>query len=151
MATKISIEQMKSEDIEHVLEIQSEVGIGPWSADGYSAELRNPESICLIAKVDGKTVGFLVARLITNENWIELYNLAVTPVLQRSSIGQTLLQSLLTEASQRNFSRILLEVRVGNHKAITFYHKNAFTAIGIRKHYFTNPVENALQLERKLH
>ena len=50
--------------------------------------------------------------------------------------------------SQQGVTTIHLEVRTGNGTAIRLYERMGFTKDGIRKKYYTDPVEDALLMTR---
>ena len=59
-----------------------------------------------------------------------------------------LMQSLIRLAAEREVTTIHLEVRVGNETAIRLYERMGFTGDGIRKAYYSDPVEDALLMTR---
>ena len=54
------------------------------------------------------------------------------------------MQSLIRLAGERGITTIHLEVRTGNSGAIRLYERSGFTRDGIRKGYYSDPVEDAL-------
>lgn len=50
--------------------------------------------------------------------------------------------------SREEVTTIHLEVRVGNETAIRLYERMGFTGDGIRKAYYSDPVEDALLMTR---
>ena len=59
------------------------------------------------------------------------------------------MDSLIRLAEQQGITTIHLEVRVGNRTAIRLYERIGFTRDGIRKKYYTDPVEDALLMTRQ--
>ena len=74
----------------------------------------------------------------------DLLSVAVRKELRGAGIGASLLDALLAEAAQKGARRIFLEVRESNVPAIRMYERAGFQQVGIRKNYYTDPVENAL-------
>ena len=56
----------------------------------------------------------------------EIISIAVKPRFQGQGIGQVLMSALIHWARKRKEDRIILTVRVSNHKAINLYKKNEF-------------------------
>lgn len=50
---------------------------------------------------------------------------------------------------QKNIVKQFLEVRVSNEPAIALYQKYGFVAIGRRKEYYINPVEDAILMKKR--
>ena len=67
---------------------------------------------------------------------------------RKAGLGQKLLEAGIQEAAAKGVERILLEVRQSNKAAIRLYEKNGFQTIGLRKSYYTKPVEDAILMER---
>ena len=57
---------------------------------------------------------------------------------------------LMRLAAAEGMRRILLEVRRSNEPAQRLYHRLGFAVAGIRRSYYTHPVEDALVLTRQL-
>jgi ribosomal-protein-alanine N-acetyltransferase len=86
-----------------------------------------------IASVDGKPVGFALSRQIVDE--AELLLLATAPASRRKGVAAALLRSVVTEAREKNASKLHLEVREGN-EAIKLYRTAGFTKVGERRAYY---------------
>lgn len=78
----------------------------------------------------------------------DITNVAVRPDRQKEGIGHFLMDSLIRLAEQQGVTTIHLEVRTGNGTAIRLYERMGFTKDGIRKKYYTDPVEDALLMTR---
>ncbi|WP_457311182.1 GNAT family N-acetyltransferase [Sphingomonas sp. UYAg733] len=90
-----------------------------------------------IASVDGKPVGFALSRQIVDE--AELLLLATAPASRRKGVAAALLRSVVTEAREKNASKLHLEVREGN-EAIKLYRTAGFTKVGERRAYYRGNV-----------
>jgi len=60
-----------------------------------------------------------------------------------------LLQHVLREARRLGATRATLEVRASNTAALRLYERLDFYVAATRKHYYSNPVEDALILWRE--
>ena len=80
----------------------------------------------------------------------EILNIAVRTSARRNGIGQRLMDAMLTEGAADGVRDFYLEVRESNAAARHLYEKNGFEALGIRKRYYTNPVENAVVMRKTI-
>ena len=150
----VEICQISPADIVEVKRVEGECSLSPWSINDYYAETQRLDSIALIAKVKGKIVGFMIARLIKKTNKtplyeIEIYNICVTHKHRRKGIGNLFLQKLF-ESAENKIASVWLEVRESNKGAISFYRHLGFKATGIRKNFYCNPIENGLIMKKSL-
>ena len=75
-------------------------------------------------------------------------HVAVLPFPRGLGIGTALMQRVFDEARQLGARRATLEVRASNEGARRLYERLGFYVAGTRRHYYTNPVEDALILWR---
>ena len=87
-------------------------------------------------------IAFLVARRVDAE-W-ELENMAVAVSVRGRGIGTLLLRELIRQARVQGGSTIFLEVRASNQSARSLYDKVGFEEAGLRKNYYSDPVEDAI-------
>ena len=76
--------------------------------------------------------------------------MAVRPELRGRGLGTHLLESIVEEARHLGAASLTLEVRRSNVAAQRLYAKSGFHEAGVRKNYYTQPVEDALVLLRKI-
>lgn len=76
----------------------------------------------------------------------EVMKIGVKSSQRKKSIANQLLKYFL----EHNDKDVLLEVRESNIPAISFYKKNAFVQIGIRKNYYKDNNENALIMKLEI-
>ncbi len=135
-------------DLDAVLAIEAESFSSPWTREMYLAELENVGvSFCYLARDEaGQAVGFCSFWRIVDE--LHINNLAVLPAYRRRGIGSTLLMFVLKEGSGLGARSATLEVRRSNEEARRLYERFGFAAAGVRRGYYTNPVEDALVMWR---
>jgi ribosomal-protein-alanine N-acetyltransferase len=149
MATLL-IEPLSSlSDLDAVLAIEAESFTSPWTREMYLAELENVGvSFCYLARdAAGKILGFCSFWRVLDE--LHINNLAVAPAYRRRGIGTGLLTHVLNEGAKFGAHRATLEVRRSNDVARHLYEGLGFTTAGVRRAYYTNPVEDALVLWRE--
>jgi [ribosomal protein S18]-alanine N-acetyltransferase len=137
------------EQIEDVLTIEEASFTNPWTREMYLAELQNRGvSFCFLARGDdGQAVGFCSVWRVVDE--LHINNLAVLPDFRRSGIGSDLLQYVLQHGAGLGARRATLEVRQSNEAARLLYEHFGFAVAGVRRSYYTKPVEDALVLWRE--
>ena len=77
----------------------------------------------------------------------EILNLAVSPVMRRTGVGQRLMAAMLEAADKAGCSESFLEVRRSNDVAIRLYRRYNFTMAGVRARYYRDG-EDALIMKR---
>jgi len=144
-----NIEPLTSPDqIDDVLAVEESSFSNPWTRDMYLSELENRGvSFCFLARDDAqRIVGFCSFWRVLDE--LHINNLAVLPAMRRAGIGLALLTRVLQEGAIMGARRATLEVRRSNTAARLLYERFGFAIAGIRRAYYTNPVEDALILWR---
>jgi ribosomal-protein-alanine N-acetyltransferase len=135
--------------VDEVLAIERESFTNPWTRDMYLAELQNVGvSFCFLTRLDdGRAVGFCSVWRVLDE--LHINNLAVLPAFRRSGIAKALLDHVLREGATLGARRATLEVRQSNEAARDLYERFGFTVAGVRRDYYSKPVEDALVLWRE--
>jgi ribosomal-protein-alanine N-acetyltransferase len=135
-------------DLDAVLTIEAEAFSNPWTREMYLAELANVGvSFCYLARDEGeRAVGFCSFWRILDE--LHINNLAVLPAYRRRGFASTLLIYVLQEGVRLGAHSATLEVRRSNDNARRLYERLGFAASGVRRAYYTNPVEDALVMWR---
>ena len=146
---RVQIEPLSSPDqIDDVLAVEEASFSNPWTREMYVSELENRGvSFCFLARDEqGTVVGFCSFWRVMDE--LHINNLAVLPSVRRSGIGSALLTRVLEEGAAMGARWATLEVRQSNDPARLLYERFGFTTIGVRRAYYSNPVEDALILSR---
>jgi ribosomal-protein-alanine N-acetyltransferase len=92
---------------------------------------------------------FLVARCVDTE-W-ELENIVVAETARRRGVGTRLLEEFVAQARAQQGRGIFLEVRESNQSARALYRKAGFEETGLRKSYYSNPLEDAILCRLRLY
>ena len=141
------IEALTSIDqIDEVLAVEQASFTNPWTREMYVSELGNHGvSFCFIARSPAAgVIGFCSFWRVLEE--LHINNLAVLPEFRRLGVGASLLARVLQEGTALGARRATLEVRRSNEAARLLYERFGFTVAGVRRGYYTNPVEDALIL-----
>jgi [ribosomal protein S18]-alanine N-acetyltransferase len=73
----------------------------------------------------------------------------VLPARRRTGVATALLVFVLGEGARLGARRATLEVRRSNAVARSLYERFGFAVAGVRRAYYTHPVEDALVLWRE--
>ncbi|TAH66344.1 MAG: ribosomal-protein-alanine N-acetyltransferase [Anaerolineaceae bacterium] len=136
------IRDMTADDVDQVYIIEKETFNDPWSKTSFLESISNPSNHYLVAIVDGRVVGYCGYWGVVGEGYI--YNVAVKASFTRRGIGNRMLEELIVQARSRGISSLTLEVRQSNEAAINLYKKLGFIEAGVRKDFYTKPLEDAI-------
>lgn len=153
----VVIRAMQVADVPAVVSIENSWSyLSKWGEEGYLRVLRDSRVYaCLVAedlRLEDRPNGSVLAGLAVLAvliDFCELCNLVVGPAYLSQKIGYRLLQSCLEISRHKGISRMFLEVRTSNTRAIEFYKANGFQVVSTRKNYYRNPIEDAWVMERK--
>lgn len=138
------------EDLDAVLAIEDASFNNPTTREWYEEELKRPE-VCfvyLLRTPEQPVAAFCAFWLVVDQ--VHINNLAVRPELRGRGLGTQLLEGVIAEAAHLGAVEVTLEVRESNEPARRLYEKAGFRRDGVRKNYYTTPVENALILSRTI-
>lgn len=124
----------------------------PWSERSFASVLENPATLFIIAECehDGAAVpvGYIGATVVADE--CDIINLAVMPEWRRQGIGFALAEKMIGICRKMLVCTVYLEHRRSNEAAAALYASLGFRNDGIRRRYYTFPVEDAVLMSLKL-
>lgn len=141
---QIHITDMKTEDIDDVVQIESEAyGEHHWAKSSFYDEMNNNLAKYYCAKnSENVTVAYAGTWNIIDEGHIT--TIAVKPEFKRKHIGEALIVKIIENCYNSKIKYLTLEVRESNIPAIKLYEKYGFKSLGTRKGYYQDNNENAL-------
>jgi ribosomal-protein-alanine acetyltransferase len=154
MKTDYYLTRLTTRDVNHLQPLEEKTNLAFWGTENYHRFLEEfPEYFGYKAASIEETgreemLGFFLARSLY-EN-LEILKVGVTPEYQRQGIGTHLMQTACTEGIRRGCRKCFLEVRKSNQPAIQFYIDHGFRISGIRRGYYSAPLEDALIMEKEL-
>jgi [ribosomal protein S18]-alanine N-acetyltransferase len=150
---KFQVRAMGAEDLDRVLLLASESDEAPrWTrADYERIILTGPSDLLsrcgLVALSGGNLVGFAAASWLRQEIAVEVEALFVERPHRRQGIGGALIGACIAWAANSGASSVRLEVRASNAAALALYYRYGFSATGVRRAYYSAPVEDAVLLQ----
>ena len=146
---------MTEHDLLEVVEIEEQSGLSRWGWAAYYSELQgHNRSLMLIARPKSaetgsqQVAGYIAARATAGE--LHINNVAVRDAYRRNGIAHLLLTRAVEEGKRLGTSMAFLEVRSGNTAAQALYEKCGFRAIARRPRYYSEPLEDAVVMSRRL-
>lgn len=139
---------LSRDQIQRVLEIEQGVFSHPWTLADFQWLRQDECSLNLGLWKQDLLVAYAIG--VVEEQVFHLASLAVDPGHQRMGWGSRLLRIALEQATEKGCRSCRLEVRDSNHAAMCMYRKFGFAADGVRRRFYTNPVEDARLLRRSL-
>jgi len=135
-------------DLDGVLAIEDASFNNPTTREWYEAELKRPEvcHIYVLRTPDCPVAAFCAFWRVDHQ--IHINNLAVRPELRGQGLASRLLADVWAEMVLAGVTHATLEVRRSNLPALQLYAKAGFVEAGVRRNYYTQPVEDALVLVR---
>ena len=155
------IREMRFDDIAPVAELERAYSLTPWDENGLLTYLLREDALFLVASDEFPEDYDPDAVDEENFFWPEIYgyvgllmvpyeadvlNITVSGKVRNRGIGTNLMREILERSKKYGVTDIHLEVRESNEAAIHLYEKLGFVRDGIRKNYYTAPVENAVTM-----
>ena len=140
---------MRPADVEVVSGIEAEAFTSPWSGETFTSLLDRPGLELLVLEDEREgVIGYAVLWCVLEQG--ELANVAVVPRLRGRGLGTHLLARVFDVARERGITRLFLEVRASNERALELYRRFGFEEVGRRKGYYDHPPEDALIMAASL-
>ena len=131
-------------DVADIVKIEQACFATPWTEQGIRESIENENTRLYLALVDGSAAGYIGVQIFSGEGYVT--NVETLPEYRRKGVAKALIERTL----QNEMELLTLEVRESNFAAISLYSKLGFERVGVRPHFYRNPVENALLMTIKL-
>lgn len=138
-------------DIEGIYEIERACFSTPWSKEALLDDLEVEDKLYLVAEAEaeaGKIIGYAGSWLVLDEG--QITNIAIHPEYRRAGYGAKMTRKLTQMLHKRGMKHIFLEVRVSNIAAQAMYRRLGFTAVGVRKQFYSDPIEDGLIMTKEM-
>ena len=138
----ITIDKMTQSDISDILKLEQECFSVPWSEQSFLYALADDNALFLVAKMGDEVIGYIGSQEVVGEVYID--NICTSPKYRKMGVASALLSEIISYSKHCDMSLVTLEVRASNIPAISLYEKFGFKKVGLRKNYYTKPIEDAL-------
>ena len=143
MSAQYEILRLTEEHLADVAEIERLCFPEPWSQNSLRL-LCEEGGFGAVAVLDGRVVAYAGMTSVLDEGAVT--NIAAHPSVRRLGFGRAVTKALLTYASANGIKQVFLEVRESNEAAIRLYESLGFSSCGIRKNFYRQPTESAIQM-----
>lgn len=137
-------------DVESIMEIQEACygGTAPWGRLVVYNEIQSPYSFFLLATNYGEPIAFIAVSL--KRGQMHITNVATKPLYQKQGLATFLIESVADIGRQIDQTMMSLEVRVSNTGAIRLYKQIGFEEVYVKKGYYQDNGEDALEMHYKI-
>ncbi len=136
------------EDVDAVHALEQQWLGKSWTREQLIQEVHLSSSLALVAEINGGVAGYAFFRRCGPE--AELLRIAVDNKQRGRKLGQSLLNKGLQSLMTQKVETCFLEVRESNHNARQLYMKTGFVQYTVRQKYYSNPVEDAILMQKKI-
>jgi ribosomal-protein-alanine N-acetyltransferase len=145
---KLTIRDMQEDNLPAVLAIEQISFSTPFSKEYFSNELNKKHSLSKVALFEGHVIGYIFADYHHHE--AQILNIAVHPDFRRRGAATILMTQVIRELKKKGCVFLYLVVRTSATDAQKFYKRLGFKVEAIRKKYYSDPDEDALQMMARL-
>lgn len=137
----IEIRRFKGEDIFAVAEIERLCFSSPWSEKALEFLLKDGNA-GFVAVCDGVVAAYGGIACVLDEG--QILNVATHPDYRRLGLAKAIMDAIDLYSTENGISFLSLEVRESNMAARSLYTSCGWNDAGIRKGFYSKPVENAV-------
>ncbi len=143
MDASLVIRCLSESDLPQILRIENLVFRPPWPEEAFQEVSCTQSWVICDADV---LRGYIMYHVVPDEAVI--INFAIDPDHWRHGLGTILLDHTLKLILDQNVNTIYLDVRRSNLAALRLYQKFGFNPLGVRRNYYSEPVEDAIVMVR---
>jgi len=133
---------MQKEDILQVAALEKKTFSHPWSIESFENAYADINACFIVAKDEDHIIGMCGLYNIVGDG--EITNVVVDRAYRGQKIAKKMMMALFQEGFKMDVTQYTLEVRKGNKEAIYLYESLCFKPEGLRKNFYTDPLEDAV-------
>ena len=138
------IRTIKQEDIKQIVDLELKF-LGETIGEELLLDSIKTPHLYFYVVEDINVIGYIGAYILAGQT--EILNFVIDEKYQRQGIGQKLFDEILEDGKINKSESVVLEVKVNNEKGISFYTKNGFEIVNIRKNYYADGTDAYLMLK----
>lgn len=143
------IRKMCEEDLTQIMALENDLFSSPWPKKEYLYEMHeNPFSNLYVLEEDGEIIGYYDYWVLYDQ--AQIATIGVKKNKQRLGYAQKMMDEITSACAKKGCETLSLEVRVSNTPAISFYEKNGFITVNVRKNYYEDNHEDAYLMVKAL-
>ena len=149
MMENVLYRQPVESDLQAAFDISENSFSQPWSLSAIEqAFFKGENYTCIVAEYQNKLIGYIIAQTVLDE--AEIVIVAVKEKFRNNKVAFNMMKEFEALLKEKNMTYCLLEVRVSNDSAIKLYRNLGFESKGIRKEFYTHPLEDAYIMTKEL-
>lgn len=129
----VAIRPMQSADVEHIILIEREIFLFPWSPRNFADSI-DSGYYCQVLAQEETILGYGIVMMSPEE--AHVLTLGIGMAWQKKGLGKKMLLHLIAHAREQHAKSIFLDVRESNHSAARLYTQMGFKQIATRKGYY---------------
>ena len=140
------IQKLNVNDIDAIYEVEKASFKKPWEKSVIEGTVKQ-KSYCFFGVFnDDEICGYSSLTIVAGECYVN--RIAVKNEHRKKGYASELFSAMIDYCIEKNAEFISLEVRVSNTPAINLYKKFGLEAVGERRNFYDDPVENAAIMTR---
>ena len=143
----IEIKRITEDMLADVAELERTCFSEPWSEQSLRL-LVGDRAVGFAAVVDGKLAAYAGMLCVLDEG--QITNIATYAEFRRRGLARMLLEAIDSYSAEHGISFLSLEVRESNLAACSLYLSLGWVERGVRKNFYSHPMENAVVMTRDI-
>ena len=144
----LRLRKMEEKDSSKIAQLEQEIFSDAWTKAGVEGTWRQSHAFIVAAEEEHELIGYCIVYYVLDE--AEIARLAVAKNYRRVGAGRSIMDKTEQICREKGVERVLLEVRESNETARKFYLNYGFSEDGIRKNFYTEPVEDAVLMSKSI-
>ncbi|MFX1582844.1 MAG: ribosomal protein S18-alanine N-acetyltransferase [Promethearchaeota archaeon] len=147
----ITIRAVTQKDLHQIMQIEWESFSDPYPRHIFEFLAQTTPDLFLVAAKKERIFGYITAEINQRQGYDSghLLSLAVRRRTRREGVGHQLITKLVDIFKERNCREVVLEVRISNNSAKSFYRKHLFQEVKRIPGYYEDG-EDAIFMKRNL-